>query len=143
MENMTRMCIGGVVLLLLFYALTSAVAENQRRECAVCGMWIDQYERTKHVAIMHDGDRAYFCSFACASKYIKVNGPKIHKIKVADFITKQLIDAYNAFYLVDSDIPGVMSHRSMIAFSTSKSAQEFREIHGGRIIAFEGALSEQ
>lgn len=129
--------------MLLFYALTSARADNQRRECAVCGMWIDQYEHTKHVVIMHDGNIACFCSIACASKYIKINGLRIHEIKVADFITRQLIDAYSAFYLVDSDIPGVMSHRSMIAFSTSKKALEFREIHGGRIMTFEGALSGQ
>lgn len=144
-ENMTksRLYIGGAVFLLLFYALTSLGADTRRRECAVCGMWIDQYEHTRHVVILHDGNTEYFCSIACASKYIEVNGREIQKIKVADFITRELIEADYAFYLVDSDIPGVMSYISRIAFATSKSAEEFREIHGGKIITFEQALSSQ
>jgi nitrous oxide reductase accessory protein NosL len=106
-------------------------------------MWIDQYEHTKHVVVLHNGKTEYFCSIACASRYIEVNGREIDKIKVADFITKQLVDADHAFYLVDSNIPGVMSYISRIAFSTSKSAEEFREIHGGKIMTFEEALSLQ
>jgi len=133
----------GFLLLLLFYALTTAGADTQRRECAVCGMWIDQYEYTKHVVILRDGNTKYFCSIACAGKYIEANGREIQKIKVADFMTKQLIDADTAFYLLDSDIPGVMSYVSRIAFATSKSAEEFREIHGGKIITFAEALSLQ
>ena len=139
----SRLGIVGVVLVLLFYALTTVGADTRRRECAVCGMWIDQYEHTKHVVNLRGGNTEYFCSIACASKYIDVNGREIYKIKVADFITKQLIDADYAFYLVDSNIPGVMSYISMIAFSTSKSAEEFREIHGGKIMTFEEALSSQ
>ena len=139
----SRLGIVGVVLVLLFYALTTVGADTRRRECTVCGMWIDQYEHTKHVVNLRGGNTEYFCSIACASKYIDVNGREIYKIKVADFITKQLIDADYAFYLVDSNIPGVMSYISMIAFSTSKSAEEFREIHGGKIMTFEEALSSQ
>lgn len=139
----SRPIIVGLVLLLFFYALTSVGADTPRRECAVCGMWIDQYEHTKHVVNLHNGSSEYFCSIACARKYIEVNRREIHKIRVADFITEQLIDADYAFYLVDSNIPGVMSYISMIAFSTSKSAEEFREIHGGKIMTFAELLSAQ
>ncbi|MEW6585373.1 MAG: nitrous oxide reductase accessory protein NosL [Nitrospirota bacterium] len=129
------------MMVLLSGTVLTAGAANQRRDCHVCGMWIDQYEHTRHVVVLKDGRTEHFCSFACASKYIRDNGESIKAAKVADFITKQLVDADGAYYLEGSDVPAVMSYISIIAFSTKSSAAVFREEHGGHIITFAEALN--
>jgi len=139
--DMKRIVVAGIMLWLIFNVI-SVTADPDRKECAVCGMWIDQYERTRHVIALRDGNTAYFCSAACAVRYVKDNGQKVETIRTADFITEQLVEAEKAFYLQGSDVPGVMSYVSTIAFATRKDAEEFQKMHGGRIIAFTQAFVE-
>ena len=62
---------------------------------------------------------------------------------VADYLTKELIEADSAAYLEGSDIPGVMSYVSRIAFKTKADALAFQKKHGGSIITFQEALKHQ
>jgi nitrous oxide reductase accessory protein NosL len=68
---------------------------------------------------------------------------RIRSIEAADFRTGALIDARTAFYLESSDIPGVMTYTSRIAFPSQKDAQAFRRKHGGRVISFDEAVRNQ
>ncbi len=139
--DMKRIFVVSVISWLLFNVI-AVTAEPDRKECAVCGMWIDQYQRTRHVIALRSGETVYFCSAACAARYVKDNRQKVETIRTADFITEQLVEAEKAFYLQGSDVPGVMSYVSTIAFATRKDAEEFQRMHGGRIIAFTQALIE-
>jgi hypothetical protein len=130
-----------LVISLMLFALSSSGATNYRKECAICGMWIDQYEHTHHLIVLNDGKTEHFCSFACAAKYIRVNRDHIKTIMAADFITKSLIDANDAYYVKGSNVPGVMSFISMIAFATREQAVAFQAEHGGEIVTFNEALS--
>lgn len=130
-----------LVISLMLLALSASGATNHRKECAICGMWIDQYEHTHHLVVLKDGKTEYFCSFACASKYIRDNRDLIRTIRVADFITKSLIDSNDAYYVEGSNIPGVMSSISLVAFATRDRAVAFQAEHGGEIITFNEALS--
>lgn len=105
-------------------------------------MWIDQYMSTRHVVVMGDGAEFVFCSLACTARHM-LKGEHVKKILVADFLTCAPVDATKAHYLEGSDVPGVMSHTSRIAFSEKSSAEEFRKKHGGRIISFKKALRNQ
>jgi nitrous oxide reductase accessory protein NosL len=113
-----------------------------RQECSVCGMWIDQYERTHHVVITKNGKTEHYCSFACAAKGIEIHKGEIEAIKTADFTTKRLIDADKAYYLEGSNIPGVMSYISRIAFASEADAKKFQKQYGGRIVTLKQALDE-
>lgn len=130
-------------LCICLFLLSMSVFCEQRDECDICGMWIDQYMSTRHVITLKDNTTKSFCSLACAAKYLNENKENVKDVKVADFLTQKLIDAEKAFYLEGSDVPGVMSYTSRIAFSTKTDAEKFQSTHGGRIITFEQAIENQ
>lgn len=113
---------------------------GQRAECAVCGMWIDLYMKTRHVVILKDDTEMPFCSISCAARFMREHEGETKEVKAADYLTTELVDANEAFYLEGSDAPPVMGSTSMIAFSSRMNARRFRMIHGGRIISFDNAL---
>lgn len=131
-----------IVLLLAAMHLSMSYAE-ERKECAVCGMYIDLYERTAHVVYFDDGSSKWACSLSCAAKLINENEGRIEKVLAADSLTGKLINAKDAFYLEGSDVPGVMSYTSRIAFSSMSDAEAFKREHGGRILPFDEALKHQ
>lgn len=77
---------------------------------------------TKYVITLKDNTTKSFCGIACTAKYLSKHKEDIKGVKVADFITEKLIDADNAYYLEGSDVPGVMSYISRIAFGTKSDA---------------------
>lgn len=128
--------------MLVFDVLFPVEGVTGRQECSVCGMWIDQYDRTRHVAIRKDGKAEHYCSFACAAKAIRFHKGEIKALKTADFPTKIMIDADKAYYLEGSNIPGVMSYISRIAFASQSEVQKFQELYGGNIVTLRQALAE-
>ena len=117
--------------------------EKERKSCHLCGMYLDIYAATRHVVVYEDGTQMETCSLACAAKLYKGSDKKVTKIMAADYLTHELIDAQTAFYLEGSDVPGVMSYTSRIAFKTKADALEFQKKHGGTIIPFQEALKNQ
>jgi nitrous oxide reductase accessory protein NosL len=80
---------------------------------------------------------------ACAARGINENRERVREIEVASFLTGEPIDARTAVYLEGSDVPGVMSHTSRIAFPTREEARTFRKKHGGKIVSFDEAVRNQ
>ncbi|RMD58775.1 MAG: hypothetical protein D6828_02385 [Nitrospirae bacterium] len=132
-----------IFLIVLLFPLSVNAQEQQREGCCICGMYLDMYASTEHVIIYKDGSVKKTCSLACASKLYKSGKKRIKKILVADFLSHELIDAQKAYYLEGSDIPGVMSYTSRIAFKDKEKAIEFQKKHGGKIISFEEAVKHQ
>ena len=126
--------------LIMFQGLGLA---GERRECSLCGMYLDQYASTVHVIVFKDGTRQETCSLACAAKVFAKERARIKTILAADFLTGGMLDAENAVYLEGSDIPGVMSYTSRIAFRTMDDAKTFQKKHGGKIVTFKAALRHQ
>ncbi|MFN3395382.1 MAG: nitrous oxide reductase accessory protein NosL [Thermodesulfovibrionales bacterium] len=135
--------IAAFLCILFLFSLWMSVFGEHREECAICGMWIDQYMSTRHVIILKDNTTTSFCSIACAARYLNENRQKVKNVKVADFLTDRLINAEKAYYLEGSDVPGVMSYISRIAFSTKTDAERFQRKHGGRLITFKQAVENQ
>jgi len=132
------------VLFLVAVLSSSFFAEaKERPSCHVCGMWIDQYMKTRNVVIMKDNESHDFCSFSCMVRFVKEHRDKIKKVLSADFETKELIDAEKAFYVEGGDIAGVMSLVSRIAFETREAAEKCVKAHGGKIISFSEAFTHQ
>jgi len=127
----------------LLHCAPGALAEDAREDCRLCGMWIDQYMHTRHVLTMADGTQLSFCSFTCAEKYLKRHETKTKLLQVADYLTTELVDVNDAFYLVGSDATPVMSYISIIAFASSEGAESFQKLHGGKIMAFAEVLAQQ
>jgi len=122
--------------LLLLTSTPALFAAENRPDCQVCGMWIDQYRHTRHVFTSKDGHQVMFCSLTCAAKYLKTHEAEMKKLQVADYLNAELVDSTQAFYLVGSDAPPVMSNTSIIAFSSREKAEEFQQKHSGQIMKF-------
>ncbi len=89
---------------------------------------------TRHVVTKkEDLNDVKFCSLTCAAKFLKKNKATIQSIKVGLYLTGELIDAEKAYYLVGSDVPGVMSYLSKIAFSSKEDVVKFQKEYGGQI----------
>jgi nitrous oxide reductase accessory protein NosL len=106
-------------------------------------MYLDQYESTVHVILLNDGTKLETCSLACAAKIYGKEKARVKKILAADFLTAELLDAEQAVYLEGSDIPGVMSYTSRIAFRNRADAVKFQKRHGGKIVTLKDALRHQ
>jgi len=106
-------------------------------------MYLDLYEKTRLVILFNDDTTKSTCSLACAAGVINQNKGRIKRVKVADFLTGKLLDADKAYFLEGSDIPGVMSYTSRVAFSSKTQASTLQKKHGGRIITFDQALKDQ
>ncbi len=132
----------GIISLILFSTLLTP-ASGGREECFVCGMWIDQYMSTRHEVRLNHGISRSFCSLACTARFRDEHREEIAEIRAADYLSHALTDAEGAYYLEGSDIPGVMSHTSRLAFSRKEEAERFRKKHGGRVITFGEAIRNQ
>jgi copper chaperone NosL len=137
----TLFCV--MFLLSLHYYGRGIVAEEARKDCRLCGMWIDQHMHSRHVLTTKEGAQINFCSFTCAARYLKNHGAEEKLLQAADYLTTELIYAKSAFYLVGSDAPPVMSYESIIAFAGKEEAENFQKVHGGRIMSFDEALAPQ
>ena len=127
----------------LLYWAPGVLADEAREDCRLCGMWIDQYMQTRHVLTAPDGTQISFCSFTCAAKYLKNNESETNKLRVADYLTAELVAVEDAVYLLGSDAPPVMSNTSIIAFARIEAAESFQKKHGGRIMSFAEVLEQQ
>ena len=127
--------------LTFLHQIPTVIAEEAREDCRLCGMWIDQYMHTRHVLTGEDGTHISFCSFTCAVNYLKRHGGEAQHLQVADYLTAELVYVESAFYLLGSDAPPVMSYTSIIAFKNFAEAENFRKLHGGRIMTFIEALA--
>jgi copper chaperone NosL len=132
-----------IITALLVTGILPFARAAQREECVVCGMYLDLYERTRLVISYIDGTTKLTCSLACAAEIINKDRGRINGVKAADFLTGTLLDADKAYFLEGSDIPGVMTYTSRLAFSSKAQALTFKKKHGGKIITFEQALKDQ
>jgi len=127
--------------LFFLHHIPSVIADEAREDCRLCGMWIDQNMHTRHVLTVEEGIHISFCSFTCAVNYIKRHGGEAPHLQVADYLTAELVNVESAFYLLGSDAPPVMSNTSIIAFKGFAEAENFRKLHGGKIMTFKEALA--
>lgn len=130
-------------LCILLAALPSVLHAAEREGCVLCGMYLDLYARTRYVISFDDGSTQSTCSLACAAEIINKNKQRLRDIKAANCLSGELIDARKATYLEGSDVPGVMSYTSRLAFASLDEALSFKKKHGGRIISFDDAVRNQ
>ena len=61
-------------------------------------------------------------------------------IQVADYNTRELIDAESAAWVIGGDRPGVMTQRAKWAFKDRSHAEAFVKKHGGAVTLFDAAM---
>jgi nitrous oxide reductase accessory protein NosL len=116
-------------------------AKEEPRWCPLCGMNLKMYHQTNNRLTFSDGSKNQTCSIFCAAQIYEKRATEIDRWEVVDYETKAFVDAKKAHWLIGSDIPGVMTAVSKIAFSSLEDTQKFLKSHGGTIGTFDDTLN--
>ena len=111
------------------------------KTCEYCGMDRGQYAHSRMLITYDDGTDFGACSIHCAALDLAIHLDKTPKrFHVGDYLTKQLIDAESAFWVIGGSKPGVMTERGKWAFEKKKDAEAFMRSNGGSIATLDEAF---
>lgn len=125
---------------LLFFFGTLVRAEEPQW-CPLCSMNLKMYHPTNNRLTLSDGKQIQTCSIFCAAQIYEKKAAEIETWAVVDYATKAFIDARRAAWVIESDVPGVMTAVSKLAFANRAEAQKFQQAHGGTVGTFDDALN--
>ncbi len=109
--------------------------------CSLCGMDRQQYAQSRMFIEYAENKATGTCSIHCAAGEISVNRNKtLTSMRVADYLTKKLIPAEKAFWVIGGKKPGVMTRRAKWAFNEKGEAERFFKENGGRLGTFHDAM---
>ncbi len=114
-------------------------------KCPYCGMDRRQYHHSRMLVHYSDDLPDATCSLHCASLSLALNIDREPKaIYVADNASateiKPLVEADKATFLVGSQIKGVMTKRSKVAYGSEEAAKTAQTANGGELANFDQAL---
>jgi len=111
--------------------------------CQYCGMDRNQFGQTRMLVEYESGSRIGVCSIHDAAVDLAQSISKtIKTIWVADYSSRELIDAEKAVWVVGGKGPGVMSAKSRVAFASKADAEAFQKENGGDVVGFEEAIDD-
>src|SRR4030042_5510437 len=116
-------------------------AKEETRWCPLCGMNLKMYHQTSNRLTFSDEIKVQTCSIFCAAQIYEKKPAEIDRWEVVDYETKKWIDAKKAHWLIESDIPGVMTANSTLAFLSLEDVKKYQKKHGGTIGTFDDALN--
>jgi nitrous oxide reductase accessory protein NosL len=109
--------------------------------CKQCGMDRTVFDRSRMLIVYADGTTVGVCSLHCAAAEMKQNKDKqVKSLMVADYVTKELIDAGAATWVVGGKVEGVMTSTPKWAFAKDADAQGFVKENGGKISSFDETM---
>jgi copper chaperone NosL len=109
--------------------------------CLHCGMDRTKFAYSRMIVEYDDGTTVGLCSLNCAAIDMENNKTrKVKSILVADYNTKELINAKKAFWVIGGDKKGVMTMTPKWAFAKKEDAEQFIKESGGELSTFETAL---
>jgi nitrous oxide reductase accessory protein NosL len=111
------------------------------KSCKYCGMDREKFAHSRMLIEFEDSSSVATCSLHCAAVDLANNIDKTPKaIKVADYGTKQLIDAEKAVWVIGGSKQGVMTRNAKWAFATKDKAEAFIKENGGKLATFDEAI---
>jgi nitrous oxide reductase accessory protein NosL len=132
---------------ILFLLLTSSFAAAMEmvespKSCEKCGMDRTAFAQSRMLVIYADGTAVGVCSLHCAAEELQQNkGRQVRSLMVADYPTKELIDAGTATWVVGGKKQGVMTAKAKWAFARAEDARRFMEENGGSAHSFDQAMN--
>jgi len=114
---------------------------DRHASCKYCGMDRKMFAHSRMLLVYDDGSELGTCSLHCVAVDMALNIDKTPTtIQVADFNTKNLIDAEKAAWVIGGEKPGVMSRRAKWAFEKKADAEAFIQANKGTLADFEAAI---
>ena len=133
-----------LVFCLLFISAIAAAADTAltSKYCKQCGMDREAYARSRMLIVYSDDTTVGVCSLHCAAADMKQNKDKqVVSLLVADYVTKQLIDARTATWVVGGTEAGVMTSVAKWAFAREEDAENFVKENSGQVTQYEQVMS--
>jgi nitrous oxide reductase accessory protein NosL len=127
----------------LMSAGVSAEETHKRESCRVCGMYIDQYQKSAAELVLKDGTVEHTCGVACMLREVEDAGgiSAFKSVQVHDWVSGKLVDAATATYVIGSKvIPDMVPN--YIAFANREEAKAFMAKEGGEIMDFNFAYRD-
>jgi len=117
------------------------IKPSSKDKCPVCGMFVAKYPDFLAQILFKDGSSVFFDGTKDMFKYYlnlgkyetKKRSEDIDSIYVTNYYNLTLIDAYQASYVIGSDVYGPMG-KELIPFETEGDAKEFMKDHKGQSI---------
>lgn len=135
-----------IVSLLCLFAAPAVFAAPQpdlqlSPDCTLCGMDRAKFNFSRMVIEYEDGSSIGVCSLHCAAVELANTIDKIPvMVRVADYDSKELIDAYKAVWVIGGNTKGVMTVQAKWAFADKVAAERFVKANGGKIATFDEAI---
>ena len=109
--------------------------------CQYCGKDRRKFSHSRMVIHYDDGTSTGTCSLRCAAVDLAVKIDKSSKvIQVGDYLSKSLIDAEKAFWIIEGGKMGVMTNRAKWAFEKKEEAEQYMAAKGGDLSTFIQAI---
>ncbi|OGT96532.1 MAG: NosL family protein [Geobacteraceae bacterium GWB2_52_12] len=123
-------------------SLAAAPADiSQAPACKQCGMDRGKFNYSRIVIEYEDGSTAGSCSLHCAAVELANSIDKIPvMVRVAEYDSKELIDAETAVWVMGGSKKGVMTGQAKWAFASKAAAERFIAANGGSIVDFDAAI---
>lgn len=127
---------------LLISSFASAMNIEAPKTCKQCGMDRTAFAQSRMLVAYADGTTVGVCSLHCVALDLQQNrGKQVRSLMVADYSTKDLIDAKTATWVVGGKIKAVMSALAKWAFAKQEDARRFVEVNGGIIKSFDQTMT--
>lgn len=109
--------------------------------CRQCGMDRGKFSHSRIVIEYEDGSTVASCSLHCAAVELANTIDKIPvSVRVADYDSKELVEADAAFWVMGGSKKGVMTGQPKWAFATPAGAEKFIQANGGARVSFDEAI---
>ena len=131
-----------VIFLLVACAVVQAMDTVEAPKlCQQCRMDRTMFAHSRMLVVYADGTKTGLCSINCAVADMNINKDKpVKSMLVADYLTKKLIDANTAIWVVGGKKRGVMTALAKWAFVNEQDARAFVEENGGKVTSFEQVM---
>ena len=109
--------------------------------CQQCSMDRGKFSHSRMLIEYADGSQAATCSLHCTAVELSRTIDKMPvMLSVADYDSKELIDADKAVWVMGGSKKGVMTGQAKWAFVSRESAEGFIKANGGSIVSFDEAI---
>jgi hypothetical protein len=101
----------------------------------------EKFSHSRMLVTYEDGSTAGTCSLHCVAVELTNTIDKVPAmVSVADYDSKELIDAESAVWVLGGSRKGVMTAQAKWAFASREAAEKFIKANGGRIVTFDEAM---
>ena len=135
-----------LVMVLMVFWCFPLLAQDQddlqtNPSCQYCGKDRRKFSHSRMVVHYNDGTSTGTCSLRCTAVDLAVQIDKSPKtIQVGDYLSKSLIDAEKAFWIIQGSKMGVMTNRAKWAFEKQTDAEGFVRENQGKLAGLDEAM---